>query len=81
VIYKTAAEQYVSSNVHPPQNDEWVNRAGYYLASERHAYVDGTVMTLCGSPLSAMMAMWSELNWRDGGAYPPRCGTCSALAV
>jgi hypothetical protein len=81
VIYKTAAALWKSASVVPPENGEYVNREGNYMTTERHAYLDGTAATLCGLPLSGMMAMWSELDWREGGDYPPRCGECAALAV
>lgn len=80
MIYKTAAPWLHSVQAVPPTNGEWVNPHGYYLVGERHAYIDGTGSTLCGLPLTGLI-FWSALDWRDGGNFPPRCGTCSGSAM
>jgi hypothetical protein len=81
MIYKTAGEQVVSKATRPPEHGEWVNPHGYYLAGMRHAYIDGTQLTLCGIHLPRLPGMWSNLLWSDGGDYPPRCAACVALAI
>ncbi len=80
MIHKTAGTFLASKTAIPPTHGEYVNAGGYYLSGERHAFLFGTLSTVCGLDLTTLI-MFPELDWRDGGGYPPRCRTCEAEAV
>ena len=77
-----AAEGWAQSINRQPPNGEPLDSAGRYPTIMQHAYLYGTMQTLCGGPIASMPFLMQGGNgWATSGDQPPRCQVCSERAT